>query len=140
MSNPEPSEILGIEPDESTRIAPVPVTVEGPVRVQQMPAVNGYMRTINITDVPEQIAGVNPRRSRLVLRNTAIAPADGDKINVANTAGEAAAGTGFILASDAWGSNMSTELFHQGEVWAALTPATGVASMPLSMIIEEWTE
>jgi hypothetical protein len=139
MSNPDPSEVLGIEPDDA-RIAPVPVTVEGPVRVQQMPAVNGYMRTINITAVPEQIVGINPRRSRLVLRNVAIAPADGNKINVANTAGEAAAGTGFILASDAWGSNESTQLFHQGEVWAALTPTTGVSSMPLSILVEEWTE
>jgi len=62
-----------IEGSESPDLAVVPVQVEGPVRVQQLPAVSGEMSSRNdITVTPQKLFSEDPRRKVLTLiANTA---------------------------------------------------------------------
>lgn len=139
MSDTEPT-VAEVQQEEAraASMVPVPVTVEGPVRVQMLPAVTGRMYNVTIMEQAEQIVGYNPRRKRLVLRVTSIAPADADKIAIANTKNDAEDGRGFVLPTDAWGGNSSLEITHCEAVWAAVLQSSAATTMQLSILDEEW--
>lgn len=65
------------EPDDATveqeEVAPsltcIPVVVEGPVRIQELPAkAAGYRRVVASTTEPKKVLGRDPRRRRMVLQ------------------------------------------------------------------------
>lgn len=119
---PTPSEVLAHEEPER-HIEPVPVSIDGPVRVQTPGAQIGIMRSITITTTPEIVLASNPRRARVLLFCATNSVRLGSKNDCDND-------SAFLLPV-----NIPCEITHGDEVWARADTATA----RLSLSIEEWT-
>jgi hypothetical protein len=125
-TEPTPDEVLQHE-DTPSRIAPVPVTVEGPTRVQPLPATVWNTRHYTTSDANAiQVATSNPKRARILLQTFSKNHWIGESQAKART------GVGMIVPG---GGNR--EFFHTGEIWAIVAETAG--SDGLSVAEEYWT-
>jgi hypothetical protein len=134
LSNPVPEEL---SPDASevlqheivaSRMAPVPVVVEGPVRVQRAPNKNGYIRSIGLVQngAPQLILPADSRRARAQI------VARGGVVRLASSVVDFEHTQYFELTNGA----ISVTLEHTGEVYAA----TIAADTSVHMIVEHWAD
>jgi hypothetical protein len=109
MSEMEPTadELQG-EDAEAFAIKAVPVAVEGPALVRLMPTECGGMLTVSLSTTPEQIAGSDPRRARLLLIS------EDQAVLVGRSRNEVAGA--FAMR---WPVATPLEQYHSGEVWMA---------------------
>jgi hypothetical protein len=116
---PDPEEVLGLE-QEHRDMVPVPVTVEGPIRNQPLAVDHWSGRTYTVTGpAPIQVAGISPRRARIMFLNVGI------KVVLAPSESEARSLNGVTLAGN---GALVVQMFHRGEVWAmAETGSTQLA-------------
>lgn len=138
MSNPvlpDAEDVQGEEVDASLRIPVVPVTVEGPVRVQQLPSRLGDARTVKLAPAASITAhssgdvtfrrNKDPRRRRLILLST-------DKpFYYAMEQESAERGSGAL-----WPINVPLVIEHCEEFYLASADAAGST---LTVIREDWT-
>jgi hypothetical protein len=127
-TQPEPEEVLQTE-EIPQHIQPVPVTVEGPLRAQLLPAPLWSAVTLTLnTDEPQQIFGAEPRRRRACIQLTAatcwIAPTREGAESEFN-AFRLSATTSFIA-----------EFFVTGELWIKRDSGNPV----VACFQEFWTE
>jgi hypothetical protein len=126
-TQPEPEEVLQHEPDAVLDMGSVPVVVDGPVRVQSLPAMVWAVAQARPTDTlgAQQLLGANPNRKRAVLTSLQ------GGYYLAPTKAQAESRTSAARI----GLSTPIEITHVGEVWvyneAAETPA-------VSAIIEYW--
>lgn len=113
--------------DHNMVMTTVPVRIDGPVQVQDVPAVGGVLRGITLTTTPEMISGRDPRRQLLRLDVAAAAYIGFTKIDVDPTQSP----TGFPVRA-----NSSITIRTQDAIWAAA--ATGTVSAGLQ--IERWAD
>lgn len=126
-TDPTPREVLQ-EETRVTTVPPVPVTVEGPTRVQMLPAPLWNARHFTTGDTNAiQVATSNAARRRIVLHTFSKNHWIGESQQKARTE------TGFIVPGGAM-----RELWHTGEVWAIV--ASGAGSDGISIIEEYWSE
>lgn len=125
---PDPEEVLQVEPDRVLDSSSVPVAVDGPVRVQTLPASPQwavFRQTID-QSTPQQLIGADARRKRCVIM------------------GEGS--FGFFLGNDRVGMtsgrvfrstvNVPLEFTHTGEIWGLGDGGSAI----LSVYIEQWTD
>jgi hypothetical protein len=125
---PDPEDVLQVEPDRVLASSSVPVAVDGPVRVQTLPASPQwavFRQTID-QNTPQQLLGADPRRKRAVIM------------------GEGS--FGFFLGNDRSGINagrvfrstvnIPLEFTHTGEIWALGDGGSTI----LSVYLEQWTD
>jgi len=105
------------------RIDPVPVTVEGPVRTQELPAALGTERNYDTTTTAQQLLGRDPKRKRVTL--------------IGLTATHYVGKPDYIASGDAaqLPANVPVTITHQDEIWVATVAATG----SISIFVETWT-
>ena len=120
---PDVSEVEG---SETPSYPSVSVTIETPVRTQELPAAAGDMRSRDdITTTPAKLFDADPRRKRLVLiANTA-------PIVISRTQQECVNGRGAHIPT-----GTSIELTHREPVWVA--SESGVQTV--SWVHELWTD
>jgi hypothetical protein len=109
------------EEEKAAPITAIPVTVEGPARVQQLPTRSAGMRTFDLTLTAVKILEQDPRRRRAVLQ------AVGDSIMIGPTQAAASAGATFT-------DGVVIELTTCDDVWARATSTTA----KLGVINEQW--
>lgn len=131
-----PEEIEEIVPTDP--VGPVvPVSVENPVRVQQLPSRSGVPRSLNIK-VAETLIGHDLRRRvlRIFLPSLIVAEAETNfPIRLGNTQQSVEDGTGFLLSV-----GVVLELTHADTVWAIST-ATGPDEVSVvSLMTENWAD
>lgn len=115
--------------EELPPLAPVavPVQVDGPVRVQQVPTVAADARTYILGDAATKILGRDPRRSvAILMAATGAVPFLFGYSQAAADAGTAAA----------WPAGLALPLHSNEEVWVRSgTPGTPVT---LTVVAENW--
>jgi hypothetical protein len=132
---PDAEDVQGEEIDGNPRIPIVPVSVEGPVRVQQLPSRLGDARTVKLlpaASITPHAAGEvtfrrnkDPRRRRLILLST-------DKpFYYAMEQESAERGSGAL-----WPINVPLPVEHCEEFYLASADAAGTT---LTIIREDWT-
>jgi len=123
---PEPEEVL--QHEEDSPLVPVPVVVEGIVRVQRTPNKTGYIRGINLTQnaPPELVVAADPRRARVQI------VARGGVVRLASRVVDFEHGNYFELTNGA----ISVTIEHTDEIYAA----TIAASTSVHLIVEYWTD
>jgi hypothetical protein len=123
VSSPEPDEVLQEEPT-TRNIPPVPVAVDGPVRVQALPSpVWAMVSYAGVTTSAIQIIGGEPRRRKaLLLASAAI------RLGPSGAQADAQAAP--------WPANTPLEMTHDGEVWARADTGT----VNIFVLVEYWTE
>jgi hypothetical protein len=128
MSEQLPSEdVVQQEEVSPLHIAPVPVTIEGPVRTQEYPSVIASMRSINLGSSAETILPANPRRRRAVVLSF------DQPVYLGRDISEVNAGGTFLLPE-----RVPLEIKHTRAVAAGVAQAS--ATSILSIMVEEWTE
>lgn len=138
MSNPvlpDAEDIEALNYDASTHLPVVPVRVEGPARVQQLPSQLGDARTIKLK--PARVITANAsgdatarqngdsRRRRMVLLST-------DKSFYYGLNQESVETGNAAL----WPANLQLTIEHCAEFWLASADAAGTT---LTIIREDWT-
>jgi hypothetical protein len=123
-NEPDVDEVVQEEPTE-THIQPVPVTIEGPVRVQELPSRVASTRSYILSTTPEQILGADPRRRRALLVGVT------NIIWLGTTPNDVTGPYPFALPV-----GVPIVLEHQAPIYAA--SATGTAT--LSMVVENWAD
>jgi hypothetical protein len=121
--DPRPDEVLQEEPSART-IPPVPVVVEGPIRVQQLPSpVWAMISYAGVTTSAIQIIGGELRRRKATILGSAA-------IRVGQSSAQADA------QAAPWPANIPLEMTHDGEVWARADTGT----VNIMVLVEYWTE
>ena len=121
--DPTPDEVLAEEPS-SPHIPPVPVAVQGPVRVQQLPSpVWAMISYAGVTTAAIQILGAEPRRRTATVLGSAA-------IRIGQTSAQADA------QAAPWPANIPLAMTHDGEVWARADTGT----VNIMVLVEYWTE
>ncbi len=115
--------------DESTSPIRVPVSVEGPVQVHQLPSRSAGMR--NWTGITEatRVGNQDPRRRRAVLLVYSATPTD--FVIIGTDQNEATSGYGFRLAP-----GIPLEISHQEALYAK----ANAAGVILSVLNEQWAD
>ena len=128
--HPEPEEVVAAEVTQEQAIAAVPVVVEGPVRVQMLPATHWSTGSVTVrsTDPPVKLVDPNPMRKRIVISS------DG-AFSIGTSQGEA--GAGFGQAGYGRGG-IAYELTHQQAIWVWVTDSAG-STAGIGYIEEFWT-
>lgn len=119
-------EVLQEEPRTPLRLASVPVTVEGPVSVQTLPARAGasFNRLLLAADVPSTpILSADPRRriARLICGQNLTIGTDQASVTQAVAA--------------VWPANTVCEITHQDDVWVDVA-----ADASVSVMVENWAD
>jgi hypothetical protein len=132
---PDAEDVEGLETDASLFIPTVPVRIEGPARVQQLPSELGDARTIKLKpsrSITANSAGdttarqnADPRRKRMVLLST-------DKPFFYGLNQESVEGGTAAL----WPINTALVIEHSNQFWLASADAAGTT---LTVIREDWT-
>lgn len=120
-----------IQQSEIPEILAVPVRVEGPVRVQLLPAVVGASSYKNITDTnAHRILRADSRRKRAIILSV------DQPIYVAESDGQivTASGSGAFLLPE----RIPHEITHREDVWVGLANPTG--QTVVSVLHELWSE
>jgi hypothetical protein len=127
----EPEEVLQHEPPEVNTAVAVPVTVRGPVRVQQPPATRWNTGSARVTGdtPPVKLVDANPMRKRIVLMCDSIA-------TIAESQAKAQMGFG---GGGYFRPSVPLELTHQQEIWAWVT-ATEDSGSSIGWWEEFWTD
>lgn len=124
MTDPAPEEVLQEEETPIRTGAPVPVVVEGPVRVQTLPSpVWAMLSYAGVGTTPIQVLAGEPRR-----RKATIVPSAAARFGASGAQADA--------QSAAWPASLPLEMTHDGEVWARAD--TGTAN--IFVLVEYWTE
>lgn len=120
-----PEVVQSEQTDEPT----VPVRVEGPVRVQQLPAAHGSHFAVTFDDATTavKVLGRNPLRKRVLL-----AAKTGD-VWVGTGKAATEKNDAFLLIS----TSPPIEITHMDELWAR--PDSNAAAV-LSVVLELWTD
>lgn len=105
----------------------LPVHLDGPARVQQLPCRVSVMRSISLGSTTELIAGRDLRRARIVLVS-----AD-QPVYLGQTTTEVANGSGFLMPS-----GQPLELLNAATLYARCS-APGMTTI-LSILIEQWAD
>lgn len=121
---PSAEELQGEEPEEYN-IKAVPVKVEGPALVRLMPTECGGMLTITLTTTPQQIAGGDPRRARLLVIS------EDQAIFAGRSRNEVTGDFAFR-----WPVATPLESYHTGEVWMA----SQTGETQLSIMVETFVD
>jgi hypothetical protein len=127
---PDLEEVQQQEPEDVRPAPPVPVVIDGVVRVAFVPARTASMRRLSLTTTAEVIASEDRRRSRVLLRATSGTNAffvGTDRTLVMN--GDAAR---FNSGVD------GLELFTYERLWARA--ASAGTACELTVIIENWAD
>ena len=115
--------------DESTAPIRVPVSVEGPVQVHQLPARSAGSRTWTGNTNALRVGNEDPRRKRaVVLLYSTVAT---DYAWISTNQNEVDSGYGFRLPV-----GIILEISHQEAIYAKLSSATCV----LSILNEQWAD
>lgn len=122
---PELDEVHQQEHVPEAAVPAVPVHVDGPVRVQQLPTRVAAMRTVPIDTTAQPIAGKDRRRSSITL----LSP--DQTFHVALTQSDAQA-----MAGMDWPSGVPLRLTHCLGVYVRAKTAAG----SLSFVIEQWAD
>lgn len=125
MSEQDPTtdEVLADE-IPARMIPPVPVTIPGPVRVQQLPSpVWSMVSYAGVTTAAIQILSGEPRRRKATVLG-------GAAIRVGQSGAQADA------QAAPWPANIPLEMTHDGEVWARADTGT----VNIMVLVEYWTE
>lgn len=109
--------------DEHPALKSVPVTVEAPVTVHELPARGGGYRALELDTTAERILTADPRRKSAI-----ILPVDGD-IYIGDDQAQAT-GDG----RPRWTSGVPLPITHRDEVWASATTGT----VEVTIVIEQW--
>jgi hypothetical protein len=118
--SPDTDEVFQEEVDLG-KLAPIPVVVAGPVRVQALPSRIGVSRSITLTTTAETILGADPlRRSAVILAAAAIRIGSKEDVDL---------DSGFKLPA-----NVPVTFTHSDTVWARADTSTAVVSIH----VEEW--
>lgn len=138
MSNPimpDAAEIQGVESAPSTKFPTVPVTVEGPVRVEQLPSRLGDARTFKVQPAASIAAHVSgdttfrrnkdPRRRRVILLST------DQPFYYAMDQETVERGQGAL-----WPINVALPVEHTDEFFLA---SANVAGSTITLIREDWS-
>jgi hypothetical protein len=120
-TEPSEDEVFQAEPPEQN-IVPVPVAVDGPVRVQELPSPVWSRVSRVITTEPELILSPDPKRRRVVM--------------VTNGFFKFGPSSELTRSQPVpWpGDKIPAEMLHAGEVWACANAGT----IELNVIIENW--
>jgi hypothetical protein len=127
---PELEDVQQQEPEDVRPAPPVPVVVDGVVRVAFVPARTASMRRLNLTDVPEVIASEDRRRARVLLRATS-----------GTNAFYVGTDRTLVMNGDAARYNSGVdglEFFTYERLWARA--ASGASVCELSVVIENWAD
>ena len=120
--NPTPAELTQDELP-APALPSVPVVVQGPTRVQQLPRVSGGSKTVSVGTTPVRVLGADPRRAEVQLYSW-----DND-LAYGESQGEAAS-----VYAARWPKGVTKTIRHTGELW--LASATATTSVTLD--VENW--
>jgi hypothetical protein len=125
-TEPDPGEVLQHEA-APLHVAPIPVVVEGPTRIQSLPAIRQWaMAQLTIDqNNPQQLAQADPRRSKLTI------VAQTTPIFIGDSSGAVVGNRRFRLPID-----RPESMGHGGEVWAVGDAGTAV----VYVYMEYWTD
>lgn len=132
-TTPEPDDIVGAEVGHQVNIPPLPVKVDGPVRVVSPPTRSAGWRSYDLsTTVAVKILGRDPRRRRAVIiaHNSVTGTA-----KLGETAAQALSDQAFILpvGLGSLTDYCTIEYTSTDEVWAS-------GSVDLSVLNEQWSD
>jgi hypothetical protein len=123
VDEPTPDEVLA-EEIPARDIAPVPVIVSGPVRVQTLPSpVWAMVSYAGVTTTAIQILGGEPRRRKATILGSAAF-----RVGPSGASADAQAAP--------WPTNIPLEMTHDGEIWARADTGT----VNIMVLVEYWTE
>lgn len=122
--DPEPSAAV-ITQDQvpPPPIMTVPVVVQGPTTVQQLPRVSGGSRTVVVGTTPVRVQTADPRRAEV-----SVYAWDNDW-----TYGESQAEATGVYAAK-WPKGLNKSIKHTGELWVASTTGTTA----LTVDVDNW--
>jgi hypothetical protein len=126
--DPEVEELNQSESPSPLVVNPVPVDVQGPVKVQQMPAQTGSTRNYSVVDTDAtKITKNDPRRSRLRIWTQT------QPVYVGYTQAEALGTQAAILPT-----GLILEIGNLNEVW--VRSATAGQTAVVSALNDQWTQ
>lgn len=124
--NPPTDDVLQ-EEAAPVKMTPVPVVVEGPARIQQLPTRSAGWRTYDLVpDAGQKVLEADPRRRRAVLQ------ASGDSIMLGGSQAGSRAGAQFT-------DGVLIEITSCDEVWARTVSVPAVACT-LAVMNEQWAD
>lgn len=108
-----------------TPVAPtVPVEVQGPVQVDELPARSGGCFAVTASTAPLRLLGNDPRRKRAVVISI------DQNIYIGNTSSQVLMPSGAAL----WPQDVALELQNSDEWWVAAASSTTT----VTVIVENW--
>jgi len=121
---PDTDELLQ-EEEQAAPLTPIPVVVQGPTRVVELPGVNLVLNQIDVDNVTAQrLFGEDPRRKRLRLVSS------GGAIRVATSQKQCVPGSGYISPT-----GVPLDITARNEVWVM---ASSGAATTVSYAAEQW--